>query len=106
MKKIKKWLAFWLQDELIDMVVKDRWLHSVTEIPMPITQAFETVQCEYVINEKDTMDRFNYEKAIDKMHNEMYNFVKKNIKVDSHPLTSPEYRYSRVIRCTLRLGKI
>lgn len=104
-KKIKRMLAFMLQDELIEIVGTTRFPNiRIVEK----SYRMETFRARIELDERDGMlGAFprEYERQLRKAKEEMFEAVMPYIEIKSEFLTSPDFRHRRLIELELKIYK-
>ena len=107
--RIKRALAGFLRDELLEFIGYDRNLYPSHSGPpfMIQTIEFDTIISEKVININRGHMGFddNYEKDLEHCKRELLHQAEKCIHVETYELTSPEFSHARSIRLILRIQK-
>lgn len=109
-KRIKRSLASFLKDELLEFIgYDDRKRIYSPEPSFRVNQVdFETLCCEarLEINSGRFMDeRVRYEENLKRIKEDFMDQIMDHIHVESFELTNPQFSYQRVVRMTLRVQK-
>ncbi len=106
MKRIKRALAGFLKDELLEFIEYDRNLYPIhADTPFMIQDIeFDTIISEKVID-MSYFEEGTYEINLDRCKKELLREAEKCIHVETYNLTSPEFSHARSIRLILRIQK-